>query len=82
MGNIEGLSELLFSPKTRDLLDGTVMYTGRLLRMLPLVFQELYRAVFRLSRVVVGLFAHIASSEDIMIFHQKSSKIDYFWPRI
>ncbi|MEP1956198.1 MAG: hypothetical protein ABJJ26_14760 [Algoriphagus sp.] len=40
--------------------------------MLPLVFRELSRALFRFSRVVVGLFVHISSSsEDIVIFHKK-----------
>ena len=43
----------------------------RLLRMLPLVFREFSRALFRFSRVVVGLFVHISSSEDIMIFSSK-----------
>ena len=50
--------------------------------MPPFVFGELPRALFfRFSRVVVGLFVHIASSEDIIIFFQKSSEIHYFWPQ-
>ena len=44
----------------------------------PLGSRELSRAVFRSSRVAVGLFVHIVSSEDIMISHQKSSKIHCF----
>ena len=40
-----------------------------------MVFRELSRALFRFSRDAVGLFAHISSSEDIMIFHKNSSKI-------
>ena len=68
-------------PKSRHLLDGTAKITGRHLRMLPyLVFRGLSWAVFRFSRVVVWLFVHIVSPEDIMIFRKISSKIHYFWP--
>ena len=49
-------------PKIHDLLDGTVKNTVSL-TMLPSVFRELSRTLFRVSRVVVGLFVHIASSE-------------------
>ena len=78
----QALSELFFLPKTDDLLDGTVKNTGRLLRMLPVIFREFSRALSRFSRVVIGLFVHISSSEDIMFFHQKCSKIHYFLPQL
>ena len=51
-----------FLPKTVDLLDRTVTDTGRLLRVLTLVFREIYGALFFSSRVLVGLFGHISRS--------------------
>ena len=44
-----------FLTKTRDLLDGNVQNADRPLRMLPLVFREFSWALFRYSRVAVGL---------------------------
>ena len=81
MGNFWRALRTVFLPKTGDLLGGTVKNTGRLLRMFPLVFRELSWAFVRFYRVVVWLFVHITSSENMMIFHQKSSNIPYFWPQ-
>lgn len=63
---------MIFQQKSWRPLDGTDNNTGRPFRVLPLVFSELFQAVFRFSRVAVGLFVLFASCEDIMIFHQKS----------
>ena len=41
MGKNRRALRTVFSPKTRDLLGGTVKNTGRLLRIPPLVFREL-----------------------------------------
>ena len=42
-----------FLSKTSDLLGGTVKNTGRLPRMLPVIFRELSWTIFRFSRVLV-----------------------------
>ena len=70
-----------FWPKLRVLLGGTVQNTRSLVRMLPVVFRGLSGVVFRFSKVVVCLFVHVAGSEDIVIFIQKSAKIHEFCPQ-
>ena len=79
--NWKALRTVFFLSKTSDLLGGTVKNTGRLPRMLPVIFRELSWTIFRFTRVVVWLFVHIASYEDMMISHQEASKIPYLWPQ-
>lgn len=70
--HLKGSKNWVCLPKTRDFPGGTVKNTGRSLRMLPLVFQELSCvAVFRFSSHSLT-FVHIASSEGNYL---KSSKI-------
>ena len=62
----------------RDLLGGTAKNTYRLFKMLPVGFRELSDALARFSRLVIFLFVPFASSDDLIIFSQISSKIHYF----
>ena len=86
----QGASELLFLPKIGDLLDWTAKNTGRLVRMLPLVFRELSRALFRFSRVVVyrtvrpyfqfwGHHGFYQKSSTSVISGPSSDLQPYFW---
>ena len=61
-----------FRPNTRVLLGGTAKNTGRLLRMLPGVFHELSKTVFRFSRV------HVLISGAANRFFSGGSKIRLF----
>ena len=69
-----------FLPKTGNLRDGAVKYTGRLPRILPLVFRELSRALSCFPRVGVGLFVHVSNSEDVMTFHKKKQDLLFLAP--
>ena len=81
-----------FLPKTGGLRDGTAKNTGTLLRMLPLVFRELSRALLRFSTVVVGLLVHnsfhfwghhgffIKNLPRSVISGLSSDHQPYFWP--
>ena len=51
--NWKALRTVFFLSKTSDLLGGTVKNTGRLPRMLPVIFRELSWTIFRFSRVLV-----------------------------
>ena len=81
-GKVKGSKNFVFFFRIAAMYSaGLSKSTGRLPRMLPLVLREIAWAVFRFSRVVVWLFVHIASAEDIMTFNQKYLKIHYYWPQ-
>ena len=81
IGNYSGVLWTEFLGRQFALYSAGRPYTGRLVKMLPIVFLELSGVLFRFSRVEVWLFVHFASSED-MFFSQKSSKIYYFRPTL
>lgn len=61
-----------FGENMRFTLDGSVTklrYTLQIGKVLPLAFGDLSRGVLGVSRVVIGLLVHTASSEDILRFH-------------